>query len=219
MMPPVDNIHMGHYLLFMKTYDDISNTPLRFHRIYASVVLPIDLFLNLYSLITIVSELTNDTSSLLTWITLLMSVVFIVLIIIAFRSLLVFKKKGIYALSALLLLQILDNGYTFYLSWRASEFVFMASSALSIIILSFILGYYFLRRKIFTKEGIDIRAYMEGMRRKEEMVKEEIESTEPTIEEEEESVGEYDCPRCGFHISDGKVFCPKCGAQTRSVRR
>ena len=43
--------------------------------------------------------------------------------------------------------------------------------------------------------------------------------TEMEEEEKEEDVGEYDCPRCGYHITDGKVFCPKCGAQTRIVRR
>ena len=59
------------------------------------------------------------------------------------------------------------------------------------------------------------------MAKKSEEVQRQQESFVPTetIVDVEEDVGEYDCPRCGYHITDGKVFCPKCGAQTRSVRR
>ena len=94
----------------------------------------------------------------------------------------------------------------------------MVSSVLSILILSSIIIYYVLRRKLFTKEGIDVAAFMA---KKSEEVQRQQESFVPTetIVDVEEDVGEYDCPRCGYHITDGKVFCPKCGAQTRSVRR
>lgn len=48
--------------------------------------------------------------------------------------------------------------------------------------------------------------------------KEAAVDTEIVEEEKEEEIGEYDCPRCGYHITNGSVFCPKCGAQTRAVR-
>ena len=202
----------------MKKYLDLKNTPLKFHRIYAAVVLPLDMFLNIYSLITIIASITKNGAGTWDWISLGTTIIYLVLIMASFRGLLVFKKRGLYAVWTLLGLQIVDNAYTFYLSYSAGDTVFMLSSALSIIILSSIIVYYVLRRNLFTKEGIDVAAFMA---KKSEEVQRQQESFVPTetIVDVEEDVGEYDCPRCGYHITDGKVFCPKCGAQTRSVRR
>lgn len=202
----------------MKKYFDLKNTPLKFHRIYAAVVLPLDMFLNIYSLITIIASITKNGAGTWDWISLGTTIIYLVLIMASFRGLLVFKKRGLYAVWTLLGLQIVDNAYTFYLSYSAGDTVFMLSSALSILILSSIIVYYVLRRNLFTKEGIDVAAFMA---KKSEEVQRQQESFVPTetIVDVEEDVGEYDCPRCGYHITDGKVFCPKCGAQTRSVRR
>ena len=202
----------------MKKYLDLKNTPLKFHRIYAAVVLPFDMFLNIYSLITIIASITKNGAGTWDWISLGTTIIYLVLIMASFRGLLVFKKRGLYAVWTLLGLQIVDNAYTFYLSYSAGDTVFMLSSALSILILSSIIVYYVLRRNLFTKEGIDVAAFMA---KKSEEVQRQQESFVPTetIVDVEEDVGEYDCPRCGYHITDGKVFCPKCGAQTRSVRR
>ena len=202
----------------MKQYLDLKNTPLKFHRIYAAVVLPLDMFLNIYSLITIIASITKNGAGTWDWISLGTTIIYLVLIMASFRGLLVFKKRGLYAVWTLLGLQIVDNAYTFYLSYSAGDTVFMLSSALSILILSSIIVYYVLRRNLFTKEGIDVAAFMA---KKSEEVQRQQESFVPTetIVDVEEDVGEYDCPRCGYHITDGKVFCPKCGAQTRSVRR
>lgn len=220
----MDNIHWGHYLFFMKTYSDLKNTPLKFHRVYASVVLPLDLFLNIYSLITIISSITKSVAVLWDWISLGTTIAYLVLIMAAFRGLLVFKKRGLYAVTALLLLQMMDNGFTFYLSYRSGNTIYTLSSLFSIAILLAILSYYYLRRKLFTKEGIDVLAHMAKRnadgRTQFQAPRESYMPIEGEVEvEEEEEIGEYDCPRCGFHITDGKVFCPKCGAQTRSVRR
>lgn len=202
----------------MKKYLDLKNTPLKFHRIYAAVVLPLDMFLNIYSLITIIASITKNGAGTWDWISLGTTIIYLVLIMASFRGLLVFKKRGLYAVWTLLGLQIVDNAYTFYLSYSAGDTVFVISSALSILILSSIIVYYVLRRNLFTKEGIDVAAFMA---KKSEEVQRQQESFVPTetIVDVEEDVGEYDCPRCGYHITDGKVFCPKCGAQTRSVRR
>ena len=202
----------------MKQYLDLKNTPLKFHRIYAAVVLPLDMFLNIYSLITIIASITKNGAGTWDWISLGTTIIYLVLIMASFRGLLVFKKRGLYAVWTLLGLQIVDNAYTFYLSYSAGDTVFVLSSALSILILSSIIIYYVLRRNLFTKEGIDVAAFMA---KKSEEVQRQQESFVPTetIVDVEEDVGEYDCPRCGYHITDGKVFCPKCGAQTRSVRR
>ena len=202
----------------MKKYFDLKNTPLKFHRIYAAVVLPLDMFLNIYSLITIIASITKNGAGTWDWISLGTTIIYLVLIMASFRGLLVFKKRGLYAVWTLLGLQIVDNAYTFYLSYSAGDTVFVLSSALSILILSSIIVYYVLRRNLFTKEGIDVAAFMA---KKSEEVQRQQESFVPTetIVDVEEDVGEYDCPRCGYHITDGKVFCPKCGAQTRSVRR
>lgn len=214
----MDNIHLGRYLFLMKKYLDLKNTPLKFHRIYAAVVLPLDMFLNIYSLITIIASITKNGAGTWDWISLGTTIIYLVLIMASFRGLLVFKKRGLYAVWTLLGLQIVDNAYTFYLSYSAGDTVFVLSSALSILILSSIIVYYVLRRNLFTKEGIDVAAFMA---KKSEEVQRQQESFVPTetIVDVEEDVGEYDCPRCGYHITDGKVFCPKCGAQTRSVRR
>ena len=202
----------------MKKYLDLKNTPLKFHRIYAAVVLPLDMFLNIYSLITIIASITKNGAGTWDWISLGTTIIYLVLIMASFRGLLEFKKRGLYAVWTLLGLQIVDNAYTFYLSYTAGDTVFVLSSALSILILSSIIVYYVLRRNLFTKEGIDVAAFMA---KKSEEVQRQQESFVPTetIVDVEEDVGEYDCPRCGYHITDGKVFCPKCGAQTRSVRR
>ena len=121
---------------------------------------------------------------------------------------------------ALLVLQVIDNAYTFYLSYRTGESVFIISSLLSILILLSIFAYYILRRKLFTKEGIDVAAYMVKRNREASvLVGMPEESSIPVEDVVEDVVEEYDCPRCGFLITDGKVFCPKCGAQTRVVRK
>ena len=202
----------------MKSYFDIKNTPLKFHRVYAAVVLPLDLFLNIYSLITIVSSITKNGAVLWDWISLGMVVLYLVLIMASFRGLLLFKKRGLYALYGLLLLQVIDNAYTLYLSYKSNDFVFVLSSLLSILILSSIFLYYFIRRSLFTKDGVDVALYMA---KKKAMAEKKTEVYVPVEErsEETEEIMEYDCPRCGHHITDGKVFCPKCGAQTRVVRK
>lgn len=214
----MDNIHLGRYLFLMKKYLDLKNTPLKFHRIYAAVVLPLDMFLNIYSLITIIASITKNGAGTWDWISLGTTIIYLVLIMASFRGLLVFKKRGLYAVWTLLGLQIVDNAYTFYLSYSAGDTVFVLSSALSILILSSIIVYYVLRRNLFTKEGIDVAAFMAKKSEEVQRQQESFVPTETTVDVEED-VGEYDCPRCGYHITDGKVFCPKCGAQTRSVRR
>ena len=138
----------------MKKYLDLKNTPLKFHRIYAAVVLPLDMFLNIYSLITIIASITKNGAGTWDWISLGTTIIYLVLIMASFRGLLVFKKRGLYAVWTLLGLQIVDNAYTFYLSYTAGDTVFVLSSALSILILSSIIVYYVLRRNLFTKEGI-----------------------------------------------------------------
>ena len=98
--------------------------------------------------------------------------------------------------------------------------MFIISSLLSILILLSIFAYYILRRKLFTKEGIDVAAYMAKRNREASvLVGMPEESSIPVEDVVEYVVEEYDCPRWGFHITDGKVFCPKCGAQTRVVRK
>ena len=203
----------------MKSYFDIKNTPLKFHRVYAAVVLPLDLFLNLYSLIILVSSITKNGAQVWDWISLGMVVLYLVLIMASFRGLLLFKKRGLYALYGLLLLQVVDNAYTLYLSYKSNDFVFVLSSLLSILILSSIFLYYFIRRSLFTKDGVDVALYMAKKKAMAEKKTEVYVPPEEERSEETEEIMEYDCPRCGHHITDGKVFCPKCGAQTRVVRK
>ena len=93
----MDNIHLGRYLFLMKKYLDLKNTPLKFHRIYAAVVLPLDMFLNIYSLITIIASITKNGAGTWDWISLGTTIIYLVLIMASFRGLLVFKKRGLYA--------------------------------------------------------------------------------------------------------------------------
>ena len=206
----------------MKTYTSIENTPLKFHTIYATLVLPMDSFLNIYSLITIVSAVySSGFNGVRDVVSLLMTIVYLVLIFMGFRGLMYFRKSAFAAVCALLSLQIFDNLYTLYLSLRGGDMVFALSSSLSILILLSMLLYYIKRRKLFTKEGITIDTLASFRQRRNPVSAPKygnIEEEEVEEERKEEDVGEYDCPRCGFHISDGKVFCPKCGAQTRKVR-
>ena len=212
----MDKATKGHYLFHMKSYSRLEETPLKFHRIYASVVLPIDFFINLYSFFTILLSLKGGFDG---WdiFYLALTVTYIVLIFLSFRGLLTFRRSGLLAVLALTAMQICDNAYTFYLSYRGGDQVFMFSALLAVLIMASIFLYYFLRRKLFKKGGMtrdEIMMALGGVKAPlTESVKVEEEETV-----EEEDVGEYDCPRCGFHITDGKVFCPKCGAQTRKVR-
>ena len=206
----------------MKTYTSIENTPLKFHNIYSTLVLPMDSFLNIYSLITLVSALySGGFDGIWDYISLIMTVVYLVLIFMGFRGLMYFRRSAFYAVSALLSLQILDNSYTLYLSAKNGDVIFSFSSLLSILILLLMMGYYIRRRRLFSPQGISYEKLLSlrGRRVAAARVEEEEKIVEEEIlMEEEEKVGEYDCPRCGFHITDGKVFCPKCGAQTRKVR-
>lgn len=207
----------------MKTYDNVNETPLRFHRVYAAVVLPIDLFINLFNLLTYVSAVSKG-GDFYDYLALGETVVFLSLIIIAFRGLLLFRRSGLIAALALTLLQIASNAYTLYLSFVAGDAIFITASVFSIVIMSSIFIYYFIRRRLFTPMGMkaeEILALNKGRRVNTEaapVYTPIVEEESVDVEEEEEEVGEYDCPRCGFHITDGKVFCPKCGAQTRVVR-
>ena len=200
----------------MKSYSILEETPLKFHRIYASVVLPIDFFINLYSLFSILLSLKGGFDG---WdiFYVALTVLYIVLIFLSFIGLLTFRRSGLLAVLTLTAMQICDNAYTFYLSYKGGDQIFMVSALLAILIMASIFLYYFLRRKLFKKGGMtrdEIMMALGGVKAPlTESVKVEEEETV-----EEEDVGEYDCPRCGFHITDGKVFCPKCGAQTRKVR-
>ena len=212
----MDKATKGHYLFHMKSYSRLEETPLKFHRIYAAVVLPIDFFINLYSFFTILLSLKGGFDG---WdiFYLALTVLYIVLIFLSFRGLLTFRRSGLLAVLALTAMQICDNAYTFYLSYRGGDQVFMFSALLAVLIMASIFLYYFLRRKLFKKGGMTRDEIMMALGGVKAPLPEsvEVEEEEPV---EEEDVGEYDCPRCGFHITDGKVFCPKCGAQTRKVR-
>lgn len=222
----------------MKKYTDIKNTPLKFHTFYSRVVLPLDAFVNISNLMVLLMEITGKGFQWTSLIGVAVSVLFIVLCFAAFRNLIYFRKAGLYSVWGLLLLQVGNGVYNMWLYSQVQGLEVMAVAfVLTILILLMIFLYYFKRRDLFTKDGL---TYEELMRLKgktpvnfhyygtngyttsefaEKFQKAQASYVPPVVEEEEEEVGEYDCPRCGHHITDGAVFCPKCGAQTRAVRR
>ncbi|MBQ0070767.1 MAG: zinc ribbon domain-containing protein [Spirochaetales bacterium] len=211
-------------------YLDIKDTPLRFHKLYSRWILPLDSFLSLVSVFTLMQAMVTSGAGLWDLLDLGAVLVFLVLCFSAFRGLMSFRRSGLYATYGLLTFQILDNAYRAW-SYLGTEDAYLGYAAIMAMgILSLVLYYYWKRRKLFTKDGLTLEQLLEvsGLKVQDAAFKSRYESAMEAYEakqeveaevEEEEEIGEYDCPRCGHHITDGAVFCPKCGAQTRAVRR
>ncbi len=191
---------------------------LGFHRFFASVVMPINTFIGIYSLLVAVRNLTVacDTLNILM---LIFSVVVLSLVFCTFRGLLRFKRSAFFALVALMAIKIVDNSVSLYLYMKESLASYVLASAFGIGFSVFVLCYYIKRRKLFSKDGAVVikltREEFEKARR-EALAARKAEEEEARVEEEE-VIPEFDCPRCSYHITDGAVFCPRCGYQTRSV--
>lgn len=204
----------------MDKLDKIKSANLRFHRIYTSFFLPVGVVGNIMILVQSIGVSYSDPS-LLNILAVVERLLFLALTVIAMRGLSWYRRRGLVALFALqgasfamaLSMTILSQGSELGLSY-------MASAALSALLIV----YYWKRRKLFSKNGISreemialIRPSYGSFFDSEQQKKQEEDVVAESLQEEE--IGEYDCPRCGRHITDGAVFCPGCGAQTRTVRR
>lgn len=134
------------------------------------------------------------------------TVLALVLTFSTYRGMMRFKKSSYWTLIALLSLKVIDNIFSFVIYLQSSLYSFSYASLLGVVLAVLVFVYYYKRRELFVSKNVV---------KEEPILKEEVITEE---EEESESVGEYDCPRCGLHITNGAVFCPRCGAQTRRVR-
>lgn len=191
----------------------------RFHRIFSSFIIPLNLFIGVYSLLTAVRNCIDEGMSTLNIIALVESIVVLTLVIFTYRGLIRLKRYSLITLIALMAVKAADNIWAIVLSLRSSHYSYTVSAALGIVFSVLVSVYYLKRRSFFSKEGVTvIRLKREDVERLRARLKiEEGWKEEKKEEIEEEVVPEYDCPRCGFHITDGAVFCPKCGSQTRKV--
>lgn len=130
----------------------------------------------------------------------------LVLTFSTYRGMMRFKKSSYWTLIALLSLKVLDNLFSFVIYLESSLYSFSYASLLGVALAILVFVYYYKRRELFVSKNV---ANEEATQQIEDVIVEK---------EDEESVGEYDCPRCGLHITNGAVFCPRCGAQTRKVR-
>ena len=194
---------------------------LRFHRFFSTIIMPLNVFAGIYSLLTAVRSCTEDGFSVFNTITLTESIVVLLLVFCTFRGLFTFRRSSLITLIALMALKAADNIWALVLSIRNSLPVYIVSSVTGIVFAVLVSVYYLRRRFLFSKEGAKVvkmtREDWEKLRGKMEEKKQPLTKEGEDVNEEEEAVPEYDCPRCGFHITDGAVFCPKCGCQTRKV--
>ena len=194
---------------------------LRFHRFFSTIIMPLNVFAGIYSLLTAVRSCTEDGFSVFNTITLTESIVVLLLVFCTFRGLFTFRRSSLITLIALMALKAADNIWALVLSIRNSLPVYIVSSVTGIVFAVLVSVYYLRRRFLFSKEGVKVvkmtREDWEKLRGEMEEKKQPVTKEEEEVNEEEEAVPEYDCPRCGFHITDGAVFCPKCGCQTRKV--
>ncbi len=185
--------------------------------------MPLNVFTGIYSLLTAVRNCAEEGFSTFNIITLLESIVVLLLVFCTFRGLFTFKRSALITLIVLMAVKAADNIWALVLSIRNSLSVYILSSVIGIVFAVLVSVYYLKRRVLFSREGAKLvkvtrEDYEKFRREMEEKKKMETGVTDTAEEnEEEEAVGEYDCPRCGFHITDGAVFCPKCGCQTRKV--
>lgn len=211
----------------IKMYTKLEGTPLSFHMFYSTFMLPMTLFLNSFNLISsIFSFFKLKTIDFVDILTTLMTIVVVLLSFFAWRGLPRFKKKGLIFAFSLLSFEVLiaiTNLVISFISLKKGETpeldkIALISSVISIGLYLLIFYYYIKRFPLFSKDGV-IR---ENNTPPIEAVPQDIASNEVIVKSEDiektDEVEEYDCPRCGFHIKDGAVFCPHCGAQTRSVR-
>lgn len=206
----------------MNQYKDIKETPLRFHMFYSTFMLPMTLFLNVFNFISsIIAFVKTKEMDAVDVCTTILTLFVIVLSFFAWRGLPRFKKKGLVFAFSLISLEVIIGILNLIMGLIAQDSIIALSSVLSLTLYALILFYYIKRLPLFSSEGFDNKVEStENAQNVEEIEcenKEEIES-DLRDEKEEIEVKEYDCPRCGFHIIDGSVFCPHCGAQTRSVR-
>lgn len=199
---------------------------LRFHRLFISVIMPLNSFIGIYSLLTAVKMCVSEGLSAFNVITLLESIVLLALIFCTFRGLIHLKLSSLISLIALMAVKAADNVWALVLSLQNSLYTYTVSALLGIVFSVLVSVYYLKRRSLFSREGAvivnmspeDAMRLRKRLREEEEAKEKEKEGDEaPEVETAEEAVFEYDCPRCGFHITDGAVFCPKCGCQTRKV--
>ena len=194
---------------------------LRFHRFFSTIIMPLNVFAGIYSLLTAVRSCTEDGFSVFNTITLTESIVVLLLVFCTFRGLFTFRRSSLITLIALMALKAADNIWALVLSIRNSLPVYIVSSVTGIVFAVLVSVYYLRRRFLFSKEGVKVvkmtREDWEKLRGEMEEKKQPVTKEGEEVNEEEEAVPEYDCPRCGFHITDGAVFCPKCGCQTRKV--
>lgn len=191
----------------MKKYSDINSTPLSFHRLFSHFILPLNSFLSIYSLFSIIMSISTEAQiTVYDLIVLVETVLALVLTFSTYRGMMRFKKSSYWTLIALLSLKVIDNIFSFVIYLQSSLYSFSYASLLGVVLAVLVFVYYYKRRELFVSKNVV---------KEEPILKEEVITEE---EEESESVGEYDCPRCGLHITNGAVFCPRCGAQTRRVR-
>ncbi len=189
------------------------------------IIMPLNVFAGIYSLLTAVRNCTEGGFDAFNSVTLAESIVVLLLVFCTFRGLFTFRRSSLIALIALMAVKAADNIWALVLSIRSSLPAYIIISSVTGIVFAVLVSVYYLRRRfLFSKDGAkvirmtreDFEKYIREVEKKEK--ENAAESTEePEKEEEEEPLAPYDCPRCGFHITDGAVFCPKCGCQTRKV--
>lgn len=208
----------------MDRIEAIRNTPLKFHKIYTTFILPVGVVGNLAIFIQNLTLAYSDPTLLNIW-GAVERAIYVALSIIAMRGLTWFRKSG---LVCLFILQVISS----VLAWVMAYYMVVGGSAiyagsyLGSSILSFLLmGYYFKRRKLFNRSGLTNDEMMRYIRPMQAVFNESFgmddntSDVEPVVVETVDEIEEFDCPRCGKHITDGSVFCPRCGAQTRKVNR
>lgn len=207
----------------MDRVERIKNTKLKFHKVYISFFLPVGVVGNFMLLIQAFS-LAKGEPTLINILGVFERVVFLALAMLAMKGLTWFRRRGLISVFILQISSIAMSVFMVYVSLMdASTRLYAASYLLSVALSAFLIAYYWKRRKLFSKHGITPEEMMMLITPKNIIFQEQMNNYEEAAGEQEEpsceEILEYDCPRCGKHITDGSVFCPKCGAQTRSVRK
>lgn len=201
----------------MDQIEIIRRTPLRFHKIYVLFFLPIGLVGNGLLLFQSL-QLVFKAFGAMNFLTFVERILYVLLTIQAFRGLLCYKRSGVYCVFALQGLSIVLSLTLGVIMLNSDTPVYGYSYLVSCLLSGAIILYYAKRLKAFSKEGLTVEE-VQRLVRPEEEVKVNVYEPQQVVEyeEPEPEIVEYDCPRCGYHISDGAVFCSKCGAQVRKI--
>lgn len=198
----------------MKKYYSETNTPLKFHKFYHYICIPLAFIKGLLSLFTTIQSIISfNFMYAVDIISLVLCVVLSAIVFLEFYS---FSSKGWYALMAYLVVKTLYDVIcmVFFAIYAPDIFVDRLITSITTALLSALIAlYYYKRKPLFFPAKNPIEEKISPISTPVfESVPASMPEPEPIPESKPipEPVIRF-CTNCGANLQDGFAFCPKCG--------